>query len=293
MRDIDGLRLLLEQQDQVIARSQLAELGVDRHLVRTQIRAGRWRTAGPHAVLAVTGTPTTRQREWIAVLHNGPRSQLAGLTAAAARGLRGWPSRAIHVLVPYDAQMSSLPGVLVHRTRQWTQYGGRPARCPIAESLVQAASWAQTDSAAVGVLAAGVQQRLLTGSELRRAATKAHGRRALIRNTCADLEGGAEALSEIRFGRIAKRAGLPPPKRQAVRTDAAGRRRYLDADFGGFAVEVDGMAHLDPQRHADDLRRQNDLVLAGERILRFSALTVRTESTTVVRQLTLAARLWR
>ncbi len=292
MLQSDLLERLLTRQDCVASRTQLAEIGLDRHRVRTQIRAGRWRPVGPHVVVTVTGTPTTSQRRWIAVLHTGPRSQLAGLTAGAFHGLAGWPSRAIHVLVPYDAQVSTLPGIVVHRTRQWTQDGGRPPSCPAAEALVQAASWARTDAAAVGVLAAGVQQRLVTAPALRRAATKAHGRRALIRSTCADLEGGAEALSEIRLGTLAKRAGLPAPIRQAVRTDASGRRRYLDADFGGFAVEVDGMPHLDPRRHSEDLHRQNDLVLAGDRILRFSALAVRTDQLTVIRQLSHAHVLW-
>ncbi|HEY5335123.1 MAG TPA: hypothetical protein VIJ71_03770 [Mycobacteriales bacterium] len=290
---IDGaLSALLVPQCCIASRTQLADLGVDRHAVRAQVRAGRWRTAGPHVVRTTTGTPTDEQRRWIAVLHCGPRSVLAGLTAAESYGLRSWPSHELHVLVPYACEVSDLAGVRIHRTRQWRAYPGRPPRSPVAEALVDAATWARTDAAAVGVLAAGVQQRLVTATALRAPAARSFGRRALLRAVCADLEGGAEALSEIRLGPIALKAGLPEPTRQAIRTDAAGRRRYLDADFGPFAVEIDGMPHLEVRRHAEDLHRQNDLALAGERILRFSALAVRTDEGTVERQLRRARAIW-
>lgn len=160
---------------------------------------------------------------------------LAGLTAAESYGLRGWPSGEVHVLVPYDCDVADLPGVRIHRTRQWRAHTGRPPRSPAADALVDAATWARTDAAA---------------------------------------------------------AGLPPPVRQAVRTDASGRRRSLDADLGRFAVEIDGMPHLEVRRHAADLHRQNDLALADERILRFSALSVRTDGAAVVRQLRRAKPLW-
>lgn len=289
----DGdLAALLRAQCSIVSRTQLAQLGVDRHHVRSHIRASRWRPAGPHVVRATTGAPTDEQRWWIAVLHSGPRSLLAGLTAAESYGLHGWPSREVHVLVPYECDVADLTGVRIHRTRQWRAHPGQPPRSPVAEALVDAATWARTDAAAVGVLAAGVQQRLVTAAALRVPAARSFGRRALLRAVCADLEGGAEALSEIRLGRLAAAAGLPEPTRQAVRTDAAGRRRYLDADFGRFAVEIDGMPHLEVRRHAADLQRQNDLALAGERILRFSALSVRTDECSVVRQLHRAHALW-
>ncbi|MGH3743823.1 MAG: hypothetical protein ACRDTP_03065, partial [Mycobacteriales bacterium] len=286
------LAALLRSQCFVASRTQLAERGVDRHHIRAQVRAARWRTAGPHVIRTTTGVPTVQQRWWIAVLHAGPRSLLAGLTAAQSHGLQGWPSPEVHVLVPYECQVDDLAGVRIHRTRQWRAHPGSPPRSPIAEALVDAATWARTDAAAVGVLAAGVQQRLVTAGALRTPAARSFGRRALLRAVCADLEGGAEALSEIRLGPIAAFAGLPEPNRQAVRTDAAGRRRYLDADFGSFSVEIDGMPHLEVRRHAADLQRQNDLALAGERILRFSALSVRTDESSVARQLRRAHALW-
>lgn len=283
---------LFAEQGGAATRAQLAALGLSHDHIRGHVTARRWRTIGPLVVAGFTGTPTRTQRWWIAVLHAGPTAQLAGLTAAEAHGLHRWSTEVLHVRVPHLANPPRLDGVRVHRTRGWRTHGGEPARSPAPDSLVDAASWMKTDAAAAGVLAAGVQQRIVTAPALRVSAAKAHGRRNLIRNICADLEGGAEALSEIRLGHLAARAGLPAPIRQIIRVDPQGRRRYLDADFGAFAVEIDGMAHLDPERHADDLERQNDLVMEGLRLLRFSALRVRTQPDRVVAQLRRARDRW-
>jgi hypothetical protein len=106
-----------------------------------------------------------------------------------------------------------------------------------------------------------------------------------------DIEGGAQPFAEIDLGAVARSAGLPPPRRQAVRTDRNGRRRYLDADFGGFSVEVDGAIHLLPLTYWHDMSRQNDIVIgSGRPILRFSAMAIRTDRAAVGRQLAAAAR---
>jgi hypothetical protein len=89
----------------------------------------------------------------------------------------------------------------------------------------------------------------------------------------------------IDFVKLARRAGLPPPIRQSIRYDSAGRRRYLDVDFGTFAVEVDGGLHLHAPNYWADARRQNELVLGGDRILRFSSYAIRVEEDVVIAQL--------
>ena len=78
---------------------------------------------------------------------------------------------------------------------------------------------------------------------------------------------------------------MPPPIQQSIRYDSAGRRRYLDVDFGTFAVEVDGGVHLRAQNYWADARRQNDLVMGGDRILRFSSYAIRVDEDVVIAQL--------
>ncbi|HEY8789801.1 MAG TPA: DUF559 domain-containing protein [Actinopolymorphaceae bacterium] len=80
------------------------------------------------------------------------------------------------------------------------------------------------------------------------------------------------------------------PLQQQLRTDPRGRRRYLDAvfvlpDAMILVVEVDGGVHLDPEVARDDAHRQNELVIGGELVMRFSSVTIRTQPDVVVDQL--------
>lgn len=111
-----------------------------------------------------------------------------------------------------------------------------------------------------------------------------------MRLTLADIAGGAEALSEIDFGRLCRRHGLKIAARQQVRHDAQGRRRYLDGVATGpngasVAFEVDGAIHLAVRDYWNDMARDNELMIAGQPLLRFPSLIVRTEPELVADQL--------
>jgi hypothetical protein len=157
---------------------------------------------------------------------------------------------------------------------------GRPPRIRLSTALLQASSWSRSDRGALGLLAAGVQQRLVRPADLERAMPSVPQirRRKLVRLTLWDLAGGAQALSEIDAVALCRRAGLPQPGRQNVRRDRYGRRRYLDLDWPewSLAAEVDGLQHMEIRQWCDDLARQNELVIAGTNVLRFAALVVRT-----------------
>ncbi|HLZ38430.1 MAG TPA: hypothetical protein VKP64_11910 [Mycobacteriales bacterium] len=71
--------------DGVVSRGQAREYAVTRHVVRSAVRAGRWRVHGPRVIVLHTGPLTQRQRWWVAVLHAGPRAALCGLSALQAR----------------------------------------------------------------------------------------------------------------------------------------------------------------------------------------------------------------
>ncbi|MGH3683033.1 MAG: endonuclease domain-containing protein, partial [Natronosporangium sp.] len=195
-----------------------------------------------------------------------------------------------------------MPAVFVRRTRDLPaqdRQRARPTRTTIERSLVDAAQWALSDREARTILAAGCQQRLVLPADLlavvRRLPRPRRGR--LIRQTLHDLAGGAEALSEIDLLRLCRRAGLPEPKLQERRTDAAGKVRYLDAYWPQWQlhVEVDGAHHLEVGQWEADLRRQNDVWISGDRILRFTAFQVRHRPDEVVAQIrrALLAAGWR
>jgi very-short-patch-repair endonuclease len=113
----------------------------------------------------------------------------------------------------------------------------------------------------------------------------------------ADLAGGAASLPEAEFLRICRKARFPAPKVQVSRRDARGRQRYLDAYFDEYSVhvEVDGGQHRDVAAWWADMRRQNDLWIAGDRVLRFPSWVVRTGPDEVAAQVraALSAAGWR
>lgn len=118
----------------------------------------------------------------------------------------------------------------------------------------------------------------------------------LIRESILDADGGIHSVPEHDFTRIVVRWRLPRPTRQAVVRRRNGRY-YLDARFDpwGVAAEVDGARHRDVQQSEADDDRQNELVIAGQGLLRFSSYRVRHEPDQVgaVLQRALLAAGWR
>jgi len=225
-----------------------------------------------------------------AVITTGPRAGLASFTAAEAYGLQGWLRPEIHILAPPGVAHPRLPWVPVVRHLS-TRADGRDIQS-LAPALVLAASSFVSPRPGCGLLAAGVQQRLTTTHDLRTALADAPRtrHRAAFLAAVADIAMGADALSEIDLVRLCRRAGLPPPKQQAIRVESDGRRRYLDAEWrlpdGRIVVaEVDGAVHLAPRRWFDDQLRQNEIVLGGAVVLRFPSAVVRCEPDMVIGQL--------
>ncbi|MGW4499317.1 DUF559 domain-containing protein [Micromonospora sp. NPDC004336] len=296
--DADELTWLLFRQEDVISLGQ-ARRHLTPRAIRHRVATNRWRQVHRAVFVAHNGPVGPAQHRWIAVLAAGSAAMLGGLTAAQAWGLRGHDSRVVDVLLPAAHQSRALPpGVRLHRTallgEEDVLHVGQPPRTMPARSLVDAAQWAATDQEARSIIAAGFQQRLVGGDDLHRVLDRLPRarRRDLIRRTATDAAGGAHSLAELDFLGLIRRAGLPEPTRQAVRHDAAGRRRYLDVWFERWRVhvEIDGGQHLDPATAWADMRRQNDLWIDGDRVLRFPAWAVRNDSPTVLAQVRAALR---
>jgi hypothetical protein len=264
-----------------------------RSAVRHRVLTGSWQQ--PHRSVLVThnGPITAAQHRWIAVLSTGEGAMLAGLTAAAAGGLRSYADENIHVLVPDGRRSFGLPpGVVMHRTTHLDPPIGRPPRTRMARSVVDAAQWAPTDDQARALVAACFQQRLvaLRSVEAVLGRLSRANRRNLVLQTARDAAGGAHSLAELDLGRLCEVHDLPAPARQVVRRDAAGRRRYLDAYWKRWRVhvEIDGSQHLDPRHAWADMERQNALWITGDRVLRFPAWALRQAPESVAAQLRVA-----
>ncbi|TYC00844.1 DUF559 domain-containing protein [Micromonospora sp. WP24] len=296
--DADDLTWLLFHQDDVIRLDQ-ARCHLSPSAIRHRVETGRWRQVHRAIYVTHSGPVGPEQFRWIAVLAAGPAALLGGLSAAQAWGLRRYESGTVHLLTPAAHRARSLPsGVRLHRTTVLSEEDvlqvGLPPRTLPARSLVDAAQWAASDEEARAIVAAGFQQRLVAGDDLHRVLDRLPRarRRRLIMRTASDAGGGAHSLAELDFLGLVRRAGLPEPSRQVVRYDSAGRRRYLDAWFKEWRVhvEIDGGQHHDPRAAWADMRRQNDVWLDGDRVLRFPAWAIRARPEEVIRQLRAALR---
>jgi len=269
-------------------------------VVRGHLRQRRWRRLCRGVLLAENGQLTFDQQLWVAVLVAGDQARLAGRAAAIKGGVRGLRAEPIDVLIPADRLCSGrsprlpadMPAVRIHRTQVLParhQQIGRPPRTTVARAVIDAAAWAESDNEARDVITRACQQgRVTTGALME---VLEHfptiRRHRLINTTIADATGGATALSEIDLVRLCRRFRLPPPDLQRRRIDGSGRNRYVDAEWRGahLLVEVDGGYHMDARQWAADMLRQNQVWIAGDRILRFPAWLVRAEPATVAHQI--------
>jgi hypothetical protein len=280
--------------------ADLHATGVSGSAIRANLAADRWQRCG-RAIVLHSGTLTQHERWRAGLLNAGPGALLTAFTAAEFAGLSGWERSDIHVLGPAGAAAVSrvhLP-LRLHRTSLWPVPTLGRYRChALAGALLLAAASFTSPRPACGILAAAVQQRLIGGRTLQEAlesSPRLRHRRILL-GAVHDIIGGAQALSEIDFIRLCRRARLPRPEQQRVRRDSLGRRRYLDASWrlpnGRLLVaEVDGALHLSTKRWWDDQLRQNELVVSGAVVLRFPSVIVRSQPDLVVAQLRQALQL--
>jgi hypothetical protein len=310
----------------VATSADLRAVGVTRSALVANLSARRWQRRG-RAIVLHTGPLSRLEWSQVALLNCGPRSVLTAFTAAEFAGLKNWKRDAIHILCPGGVAQPAVPGLIVrlHRTATWPVEREPIKRVPVERwpeqesvepwaergsvkrwpdrgvgghiqklgpALIVAAGSFESPRPACGILAAAVQQQLMSAAELTKAldaAPRVRHRAALV-TAVADIAGGSQALSEIDFVRLCRRNGLPEPIRQQVRRDSSGRRRYLDASWrrsdGRLVVaEVDGAIHLCAQRWWDDQQRQNELALAEALVLRFPSVVLRTDERSVVEQL--------
>jgi hypothetical protein len=284
---------------EVTTTARLIRAGATRSRVQANLDAKRWQRLG-RAIVLHAG-PLTREQRWHGALINvGPRSVLTGFTAAELAGLQGWQRAEVHVLAPYGAKARRLPDLIVvlHRSGTWPVPTWANYRCEELSSALVRAAGTLDPRPACGLLAAAVQQRLVTAGQLRTALarrSKARHRAALVA-AVADIAGGSDALSEIDFVQLCRRYGLPRPQQQELRRDRDGRRRYLDAtwrrqDGRLVVVEIDGALHLNVRRWWEDQLRQNELSLADALVLRFPSVVVRIAPELVAAQLRRALQL--
>lgn len=280
---------LLGEQHQMIARRQLAGLGIDWDAVEANVAARRWVVRTPRVISTITGALTVEQRRWLGVLHAGPRSMLGGLTAGDRHGLIGWGRPDVTVLIDDELSFDAVPGVHFFRSRRPFPLMVSPkpgiASCQIEPALLLWAGYDATARAAVGVLAAAVQQRLTTADRLIDwvDVLRPLRRAKLFKRVLSDIAGGAHSGAELDVARMCRLYRMPLPDRQRSRTDRAGRRRWTDCEWdlpngAVLVLEVDGAHHMEAAEWEAGMRRNRRLVSRDRMVVSCSAYEVRHES---------------
>lgn len=277
---------LTRTQDQIVSRRQLAGHNIGRALIARRVVADRWQVVGPHVVVLHAGPLSRPQQYWAGVLHGGRGAMLGGLTALEVEGFTGFGSTDVLVCAPHGCGRRDLTSkavtIRVHESRYLPRnellVHTSPPRLRQERASVDAAACARSDRACRTILAAVVQQRLVTPAMLRSLVLARVNlrRRPLILETLGDIEGGSESLPELDYLRGLARFGLPVPTRQRV-VEHPGGRYHLDADFDEWlvTVEINGVQHLTLQhKESDDIRRTR-LAIGGRLVVDVGSYTVR------------------
>ena len=228
-------------------------------------------------VYRVAGAPVTHEQRLLAAcLAAGPGSAVSHRSAAHEWGLAEFPD-VIEIVTP-RAQWPRLRGVVVHRSNDLvdghvTWRHGLPITKPLRTlvDLGQVARWAVPDGLERG-LAARLFGLKAADAALDEFSCKGRTGVGIFRRAVDDRalgQGIPDGLLEPRMARLIRRHALPMPVFQhwvtpAIRVDFA----YLDQRI---IIEVDGYALRRTATSFNlDLARQNELVLLGWTVLRFT-----------------------
>jgi len=247
-------------------------------LTLSALRGGAWRRLG-RELYCWEGVKEDAWRQLAAWKEVLPREAVfAGATAGWLLGLDLDPINPVEIAIPSSSGVRSRSGLTVRR-------------CELAASEVVVVRklratnmlWTLCDLSlryspvdALVALDMAIHLGLTSAAALGRYA-KTSGRHAGIRTLryLAPLAAPAESAMETRLRWLLIQAGLPPPEVQMNLCDAEGQfvaRADLYYPAAGLVLEYDGGNHRD--RLIEDNRRQNLLVNAGFRLLRFTAADI-------------------
>ncbi|NBE82494.1 type IV toxin-antitoxin system AbiEi family antitoxin domain-containing protein [Micromonospora rubida] len=269
----------------MVTTGQALAAGLSRDQVRQLWRSGRW-TRLARGCFAPYGKPTdplvNRARIRAAVASLGPGAFAVLDTAMELHGIAGLRrSSAVHVSVPVDqprSQRHSDPLLVVH---QLTVSAGdivRVAGTPVTSPLrtVTDVILRQSRYPAVSVLDSALNAGLITAEDLAMAPALLRGRRGAVaaRGYLVEADGRSQSPLESRSRLRCVDGGVPPDELQLEVRDEDGHLLGI-GDLGWRAArliaEADGGGpHSTPDALFADRRRQNRLINAGWRILRFT-----------------------
>jgi hypothetical protein len=212
------------------------------------------------------------------MLHGGKGAQLSHQTAAELLRLADEPSFPIHLKVPVERRVRSLPGVVIHRSSSieqgWRFARGVPPHTLVEQTVLDLLDAAADFDDAVGWVTRAFQRNLTNEASLRRAvaARKKLRWRDQLDELISMAAAGTHSTLEYRYDRDVERAhGLPPARKQVPFTKPDGTRGFRDRYYAEYrlVVELDGRRHHDDDRRDHDRRRDNDAAATTGATLRY------------------------
>jgi len=210
----------------------------------------------------------------------------AGTTAAWIFGLDLDPLDPIELIVPTGSGVRSRPGITVRRCDipRWDVVKVQGLATTTVNRMLFDLSLRLPSVEALVVIDAAVRARLTDKAYLLRYAEQHVGRAGAGRlRTLAALAAPAESPMETRLRWLLLHARLPRPEVQFDLHDAEGRfvgRADLYYHASRLVIEYDGLNHR--ERLVEDNRRQNLILNAGFRMLRFTAADIKDQPDIVV-----------
>jgi hypothetical protein len=285
-----ALTAILSRQYQVITRSQVLATGMTQSALVHRLRAnGPWQRLLPGVFLAVTGAPTSEQRDIAALLYAGPESLLTGAAALRLWGVRAPHTSSIDVLIPESKQRKSAGFVRIRPTARMPEevltVGPRrfaPLARAVGDTTRSLSSLADVRALVATVVQQGKCTPAVLAAELEDGPIQGS---ALLRIAVGDVYAGTRSNPEADLHDLLRRAKLPLPEFNP--------RLYAGEEFigspdawwqyAGVAGEVDSNEyHLSPEDHERTLTRDTRMRMYSINVLHFTPRKIRTRPAEVV-----------
>lgn len=285
-----ALNAILARQYQVISRSQAMASGLTDNALGHRLRAGGpWQRLLPGVYLAVTGAPSSDQRDVAALLYAGPGSLLTGTAALRVWGVRAPYTSVIDVLIPESKQRKSAGFVRIRPTARMPKEAvavGPRRLAPLARAVGDTARSLSKLADVRALVATVVQQGKCTPAEL--AIELEQGPiqgSALLRIAVGDVYAGTRSNPEADLQDLLRRAKLPMPE---FNPQLYAGEEFIGSPDGwwqeaGLAFEVDSNEyHLSPEDHERTLARDARMRAHGINVLHFTPRQIRTQPGQVI-----------
>ena len=280
-----------------MTRRQLVDGGLSNQQLQRRVATGTLTRVLPRVYRHASTPESWRQRLWAAYLWAGEGAAVSHQAAGALWELDGCAPGAV-TLITDRAVKTTIETIQIYRVAEipshhLTRRSGlrltTPTRTII--DLAGVVPGEDLEAALDCALRRGSTSLMRLDGELARSSGRGQrGRSALtrlLRERSADYS-PTHSVLETRFRQLLKRNGLPLPAQQhTIRRQRGG---FARVDFiypeHRLVIELDGFAwHGSRQSWQQDLQRQNDLVAAGFKVLRYTWRDISTEGAAIVETL--------